>query len=121
MRSIRVTVPPERERTCLLVSNGERDLTVPPSPHSAYSRAALALLEGLAPCYQVPLSVALVADELEHSCAEMFLCDALGFGERTNHNEVALARRSECGRKRHPIEENTSFSDFRRDSLEVVR
>lgn len=123
MNSIVVTLAPEREKTRVLMTGGERDLlrAVLPSPHLAHPRAAQTLLEGLALWHQAQLSVVLLADEVDRSSAAMSLCDALGYGERTLYYEVAMAVRPERRRKRRQVEGVTSFHDLRRDRLEVLR
>jgi hypothetical protein len=124
MSSIVVTLAPEREKTRLLMADGERDLikAVLPSPSFAHPRAAATLLEGLSLWHQTPLSVVLVVDESDHSSGTMFLSDALGFGEKTIHYEVAVACRSP--QRRHPrqrIDGIASFSDLRRHRWGVFR
>jgi hypothetical protein len=124
MSSIVVTLAPERDRTRLLMANGERDLikAVLPSPHFAHPRAAATLLEGLALWHQAQLSVVLIAGDSDHSSDAMSLCDALGFGERTLHYEVSVAHAPTSRRRGRPtIDGIASFHDLRRHRLEVVR
>lgn len=124
MNSIVVTLAPEREKCRLLMADGERDLikALLPSLSFAHPRAAATLLEGLALWHQTRLSVVLVADESDHTSGAMCLSDALGFGERTLHYEVAVACWPE--RRRHTrkrIDGITSFTDLRRHRWEVIR
>ncbi|MEK7232882.1 MAG: hypothetical protein AAB268_03635 [Elusimicrobiota bacterium] len=124
MNAIVVTLAPERERIRLLVTRGDRDLVkaILPPWHLAHPRAAATLLEGLALWHQQTLSVVLLADASDTSSSARALTDALGFGERTLHYDVALACRwDRQQRRRQRIEGVARFDDLRHERLEVVR
>lgn len=122
MKSMVVTLAPERGRTRVLMRCEEQDVlkAVLPSPELAHPRAATTLLESLALWHQTRLSVVLLVDELERSSAALSLYDGLGLGDRTLHYEVAVACR-EPRRPRSRIDGVGDFRDLRQLRLEVDR
>ena len=122
MKSMVVTLAPERGRTRVLMRCGEQDVlkAVLPSPELAHPRAASTLLESLSLWHQERLSVVLLVDELERSPDALCLYDALGLGDRTLHYEVGVACR-ERRRPRSRIEGVGDFRDLRQLRLEVDR
>jgi hypothetical protein len=122
MSSLVVTIAPEHDKTRVLMADEHRDLlkAVLPPPRLAHPRAAITVLEGLALWQQQRLSVVLVADESDRTSGALSLCDALGFGERTLHYEVAVACR-ERRRARRRIDGIANFRDLHQLRLEVDR
>lgn len=109
-----MTIAPEPDRTRLLLLNGPTEVmkAVLGPAASSHPRAAATLLEGLALWYQTALSVVLVVDE--RACASgLALCDALGFGQKTVHYDVAVAIR-EHRRRRDQLTGLGDFRDLRR-------
>ena len=119
MERINVVMAPEPTRVRMLVRSGRRDLmkAVLGPAELAHPRAAATLLEGLALWHQQALGVVLCADEPSAGCA-LGLCDALGFGERNVHYEVAIAPMSA---PRRTIAGVGSFSDLRQLNLFEVQ
>ncbi len=117
-----VTIAPEHDKTRVLMASDHQDLlkAVLPAAHLAHPRAAMTLLEGLSLWRQERLSVVLVVDETDRTSSALSLCDALGFGERTLHYEVAVAYR-ERRRVRRRIDGVGNFRDLRQLRLEVDR
>jgi hypothetical protein len=120
MKSMVVTLAPERGRTRVLMKCEEQDVlkAVLPSPELAHPRAAATLLEGLALWHQTRLSVVLLVDDQDRSSAALSLYDGLGLGDRTLHYEVAVACR-EPRRARSRIDGVGDFRDLRQLRLEV--
>lgn len=123
MDRITVTLAPETARVRMLVTSPAGDIlrAVLGPPAMAHPRAAATLLEGLALWHQRPLSVVLCADGPDGGCA-MGLYDALGFGDRTLHYEVAIAARGRRPR-RSTLGGLGDFRDLRQLTLfgEVAR
>lgn len=124
MESIDVMVAPAPCSTRMLAASQGRDLlkAVLPPLEGAHPRAVATVLEGLAIWTQQRLSVVLVVDEEEpSSCGSLVLCDALGFGERSLHYDVAIAARRSPRRRRHRIDGVADFRDLDPLRLEVLR
>lgn len=111
MDPIIVTIAPEPDKTRVLMSRGHQDLmkAVLPAPSEAHPIAAKTLLEGLSLWHQQQLSVVLLADESDRSSAGLYLCDVLGFPERTLHYEVAVV----CRERRPTRRRIAGVDDFR--------
>jgi len=120
MQPITVTISPELTQTRVLMVREGRDLlkAVLPSAHGAHPQAARTLLEGLALWHNSPLSVVLCVDGQGGSCDGLGLYDALGYGTRQLHFEVAVAHREERTRRRR-LPGVGSFSDLRQLHVEV--
>ena len=123
MDRITVMLAPESGRVRVLATSptGEILRAVLGPATAMHPRAAATLLEGLALWHQEALSVVLCVDGPDGGCA-MGLCDALGFGVRSLHYEVAVATRAR-GLRRASLGGVADFRDLQRLALvgEVTR
>lgn len=112
MSPLTITIVPEPERTRILMVCGQNEVmkAVLGPAAASHPRAAATLLEGLSLWHQVPLSVVLSVDA-EASSSGLSLCDALGFGHKTLHYEVAVALRER--RRRRGVTRLAGLGDFR--------
>jgi hypothetical protein len=112
MNPLTITIMPERERTRILMVCGQTEVmkAVLGPTATSHPRAAATLLEGLSLWHQTPLSVVLSVDA-EPSSSGLSLCDALGFGHKTLHYEVAVALRERHPRRR--MSRLPGLGDFR--------
>jgi hypothetical protein len=117
-----ITILPEASQTRILATvDGQEVLkAVLPPAHTAHPMAARTMLEGLALWHQQRLCVVLCADERDTGSFALGLLDALGFGERSLHFDVAVVPR---GRRVHyrRIVGLGDFSELRRLTSEVLR
>jgi len=121
MSSIFVTLSPELTQTRLLMVSEGRDVlkAVLPAAAGAHPQAARTLLEGLALWHNHPLSFVLCVDEQASLSDGLGLYDALGYGARQLHFEVAVAHRDPRVRSRR-LSGMGRFSDLRQVQLEVA-
>lgn len=110
MNALTLTIAPELSQTRLLMLNGQTEVmkAVLGPTSLSHPRAAATLLEGLSLWHQSALSVVLFVDD--QACSSgLSLCDALGFGQRTVHYDVAVAVREH----RRRTSRLTGLGDFR--------
>jgi hypothetical protein len=121
MNPLTITIVPERERTRILMVHGQNEVmkAVLGPAAASHPRAAATLLEGLSLWHQTPLSVVLSADAEASSCG-LSLCDALGFGHKTLHYEVAVALRGRHRQRRSRLAGLGDFRELRQLCLEGV-
>ena len=112
MSRLTITIAPEPERTRILMVCGQTEVlkAVLGPASTSHPRAAATLLEGLSLWHQTPLSVVLSVDAEAGSCG-LSLCDALGFGHKTLHYDVAVALREHHPRRR--MSRLAGLGDFR--------
>jgi hypothetical protein len=118
MQRITVTMQPLPRETRLLVMSGRDEVmrAVLGPTTASHPRAAATLLEGLSLWHQQPLSVVLCADVEACSSATRML-DQLGFGARTVHYDVEVARLAHVRRGRR-IHGFGPFGDLRQLCLQ---
>ena len=91
---VRMSLEPPRAR--ILITQGPMDVgnVVLPLSSTPHPRAMATLLEGLSFLLNERLCVVLCVDESSCSCGSVGLLDALGYGERNQFYEVAIAVRA---------------------------
>lgn len=111
MQPMIVTISPEPDRTRVLMASNQKDIlkAVLPPTSQAHPQAASTLLESLALWHDQRLSVVLLVDEPEGSCAALCLHDGLGLGAWSPHYDVTIAAHARrLARRRIP-----GVGDFR--------
>jgi hypothetical protein len=97
-----VRMSAEPTRTRVLITQGPTDIgkVVLPLSSNPHPRAMATLLEGLSLFLNERLCVVLCVDESSSSCGSVGLLDALGYGERNQFYEVAVAVRASRASRR---------------------